>query len=57
MFPPGEDQISIPIEIVNDDVFEGDQQFSLRLRAIETDGVTMLTLNEAIVRIIDDDGE
>ena len=55
-FPSGETQAVIPLTISNDDVYEGDEQFTVRLRDTNMAGVT-ITLDEASICIIDDDSK
>lgn len=54
LFTPGIDERFIKVEIIDDDVFEQDERFFLRLKNA-TDGAVLGTPNIATVLILDDD--
>lgn len=54
LFTPGIDERFIKIEIIDDDVFEQDERFFIRLKN-PTDGAILGTPNIATVLILDDD--
>ena len=50
----GNASVAIPIEIINDDIHEGDETFTVRLTAV--DGATLDTQNrDTVITIVDDD--
>ena len=53
-FVPGDNQIAMSVRILNDDVLEGDEQFSVILSASESEGVVLVD-SIANITILDED--